>query len=179
MPDPFISTQDLSDYLGRDVTSDDGAIMAVDAACDIVRDIAEQDFNQTTYTTSLDGNNLDCLLLAQRPVTAVSSVSVDGTAIDSDDYVFTAGGKLLRNKCDVWRKGRQNVAVTYTAGYATDDVPRSIRMVALQIAARYVIQGVAESEVVGDVQLSYGMNAADLTQNELRILNKYRAARSF
>ena len=44
--------QDLTDYIGRDVTSDPGALMAIDAACDTIRDITEQDFNVGTTTVS-------------------------------------------------------------------------------------------------------------------------------
>src|SRR5215831_8894211 len=105
MPDPFITTQDLSDLLGRDVTADNGAVMAIDAACDVVRDITEQDFNAGTTTITLDGS---------------------GT------------GKLVRGTAGVWQAamwplGRQNVRVTYEHGYQPTDVPRSIRIVALQL----------------------------------------------
>ena len=44
--------QDLTDYTGRDLTSDPGALMAIDAACDTIRDITEQDFTYGTTTVS-------------------------------------------------------------------------------------------------------------------------------
>lgn len=182
MPDPFITTQDLTDYLGRDVTLDDGAVLVLDAACDIVRDISEQSFNAGTATVALDGSGTDALLLPERPVTAAGTVLVNGTEIT--DYMATADGRLLRGTAgadprSVWPSGRQNISVTYEFGYASVDLPRSVRMVALSVASRLVVQGVAKRETLGDVTVEYSTAATDLTENEQRILRRYRKARSF
>jgi hypothetical protein len=180
MPDPFISAQDLTDYLGRNVTGDDGAIIALDAACDIVRDLAEQEFNARTSTVTLDGTGTDVLLLPQLPVSAAGTVSVDGTAVT--DYTLNGNGMLFRGSagCDprpVWPAGRQNVEVTYEHGYADADLPRSVRMVALSAAARIMVQGVAVEETVGQVRVKYAVAATDLTNGERAILRKYRHTR--
>lgn len=188
MPDPFISQQDLSDYLGRDVTSDPGALMACDAACDMIRDLAEQDFNASTETVNLNGTGTDCLLLPQRPVLTAGTVLVNGGTVT--DYIaptpegFLYRGTTSSSSCwgSVWPRGRQNIRVTYDFGYEvlpTNNVPRSIRMVALAIANRLVIQGAAQSETVADVTVNYGMAATDLTAGERNILYHYLAKRSF
>jgi hypothetical protein len=182
MPDPFITVQDLSDYIGRDVTADPAALAAVDAACDVCRDITEQTFDDTTLTVSLDGTGGDALVLPLRPAISATSVLVNGNPVT--DFVLTPQGLLVRNTgtggvSGSWPLGRQNVTVTYQYGYGTDGIPRSVRMVALQLAARLVIQGIVQSESIGDVSVSYGRNAIDLSENELRILGRYRASRSF
>jgi hypothetical protein len=192
MPDPFVSQADLTDYLGRDVTSDNGALMALDAACDAIRDITEQDFNSATSTVSLDGTGTDTLLLPQRPVIAAGTVLVDGGTVT--DYVpptpdgFLYRGTATSGGCygwsrPLWPRGRQNVRVTYDHGYTVagtvNNIPRSVRMVALMIASRLVVQGVAQSETVGDVTVNYGMEASDLTKGEEMILYGYLAKRSF
>ena len=189
MPDPFITVQDLTDILGRDCSSDNGAVMAIDAACDSIRDITEQDFNFATSTVSLDGTGTDSLLLPQRPVTNAGTVLVNGGTIT--DYIPpTPDGFLYRGTAiagpwqrPIWPLGRQNVQVTYDHGYliagTVNNVPRSIRMVALMIAQRLVVQGVAQSETVGDVTMDYGMAASDLTKGENAILYGYLAKRSF
>lgn len=180
MPDPFISAQDLTDYLGRDVTSDDGALIALDAACDICRDLAEQDFNADTSTVTLDGTGTDALLLPKLPVSAAGTVTVDGDTVT--DYTLNGNGILLRGSagCDprpVWPSGRQNVTVTYDHGYANDDLPRSVRLVALALASRLIVQGVATEESVGQVRVKYAGAATDLTNGERAILRKYRHTR--
>lgn len=178
MPDPFISQQDLSDILGRDVTADDGALAAVDAACDICREIAERSFNQVIGgTATLDGTGTDALLLPELPVSRAGTVLVDGTAIT--DYTLSGNGLLLRGSAGsdprpIWPSGRQNVTVTYDHGYADADIPRSVRMVALSIASRLIVQGVAKSESVGEVSVNYAVASTDLTNGEKLILHKYR-----
>lgn len=180
MPDPFISRTDLSDMLGRDVTNDAGALAAVDAACDVCRKVAEQDFNAGTGTVTLDGTGTDALLLHQQPVTAAGTVLVNGGTVT--DYVLTGNGMLLRGSAGidprpVWPSGRQNVMVTYDYGYADVDLPRDIRMVALSIAARIVVQGVAVEESVGQVRVKYAGPAMDLSKSEEMILRRYRPTR--
>jgi hypothetical protein len=184
MPDPFITLTDLSDYLGRDVSADDGAVIALDAACDICRDIAEQNFNAGTATFVLDGTGTDSILLPQLPVVSVSAVTANGTAIT--DYTLNSNGILFRGSvssegsvytASSWPEGRQNVSVTAVTGYATVDFPRSVRMVALSIASRLVVQGVALEESVGAVRMKYAVASTDLTAGERLILRKYRPSR--
>jgi hypothetical protein len=50
-------------------------------------------------------------------------------------------------------------------------------MVALSIASRLVVQGVASEESNGPVSVKYATPATDLTAGELRILQKYRNTR--
>jgi hypothetical protein len=69
------------------------------------------------------------------------------------------------------------VQVTYDHGYATADIPRPVRMVALQLAARIVTQGVAVAETVGDVSIRYAGPAMDLSAGEKSILKRYRPSR--
>lgn len=191
MPDPFISVQDLIDHIGRGGTADPGMLQATDAACDICRDISGQDFNQVVGgTVILDGTGTDALLLPQLPVSKAGTVLVNGTAIT--DYVLDDDGLLIRRspfasgissyqsqqQTVVWPEGRQNIQVTYDHGYADADLPRSVRMVALSIATRLVVQGPAKQESIGGVNVSYAANSTDLTSGERMILLSYKRPRS-
>lgn len=180
MPDPFISQQDVVDYIGRGGTADPGMLIAVDAACDICRSVAEQSFNRGTATASFDGTGTDVLILPERPVNSAGTITVNGTA--EADYMATDDGLLLRGTAGgfprpVWPLGRQNITITYDYGY--DEIPRDVRMVALSIASRLVIQGPAKRESIGDVTVDYATAATDLTAGERLILTKYRRTRSF
>lgn len=180
--DPFIDRQDLSDYLGRTVTADAGALIAVDAACEICRTVSEQSFNKVTnQTIVVDGTGTDALLLPQRPVSTVTSVLVGADTVT--DYMVSDNGLLVRRFTDasqaaltalVWPKGRLNITIRYTHGY--DDVPTDVRMVALAIAARLVVQGGAMQEAEGEASVTYAVASTDLTAGERAILRKYKQA---
>lgn len=186
MPTPFITAQDLSDILGRDVTNDNGATIAIDAACDMCRTISEQQFNRGTTTATLDGSGTDSLVLPQMPVTSAGTVLVAGGTIT--DYVLKENGVLIRKLASsatdswtgwrpdtiVWPYGRQNVQVTYDHGYDDADLPRDVRMVALAYAQRLVVQGPAIQEGLGQASIRYAGAATDLTVGEKAILRKYR-----
>jgi hypothetical protein len=186
-PTPFISTQDLSDYIGRDVTADNGAVIAIDAACQIVRGIAGQTFTELTETISLDGTGTDCLLLPELPVNAAGTVTESGEPlVQGVDYVLANQRKLIRTAGTSWNvnvigdaahwpQGRQNIVVTYDHGYAGGTVPSDVRMVALQVASRIAIQGIAQQETVATEAITYSSPAMDLTPGERLILSKYRA----
>lgn len=181
----LITIQDLSDYLGRDVTEDAGAIAVVDAACQIVCTLTGQDFTEDTTTVQLDGSGSDAIFLPQRPVTTVGTVTINGE--DATDFTFNAEGRLTRTSEDeptystwasgyqpsaYWPEGRQNVEVTYEHGAGT--APADVRMVALTIAHRMVTQGGAIQEAVGDVSKRYAVSSTDLTSGEKAILRKYQ-----
>lgn len=173
MADSFITVDELSDYLGRDVSANPAAELVVDGACATVRTIAEQNFSESSDTVTLDGTGTDALVLSQLPVSTIQSVTVAGTA--DTDYALSSNGVLVKTS-GVWPAGRQNVTVKYRHGYRSTEIPADVRQVALSIAARQLVQGPknAMAETNGDVSLRYATAAGDLTANELRILRRHR-----
>lgn len=184
----FITVTEVSDYLGRDLLTDDAAPLAVSMACETVKTLTEQQFDQMTGGTAvLDGSGTDVVILPQRPVSAAGTVVVNGETLESDDYAVTEEGLLIRtggtanwstwSSCgpaSYWPEGRRNVTVTYDYGYTGGTPPADVRMVALMIASRLLVQGVAQSEQVGDVNARYAVASTDLTPGEKAILHKYR-----
>lgn len=177
-----ITEQDLTDYLGRDDPDDAGVSFAVESANQVVKTLTEQEFESATSTVSLDGTGTDTLLLPQRPVNTVGTVTVNGEA--DTDFTFTSEGRLIRTggttysswaRNDVptgyWPPGRQNVTVTYEHG---GTVPDDVRMVAVMIAYRLATQGGAIQEQVGGESRRYAIASTDLTAGEKAILHKYR-----
>jgi hypothetical protein len=186
---PFVSTQDLSDYLGRDVTADDAATAALDAACQICRNVADCTFDETAETIYLDGTGTDCLMLPELPVNSAGTVVVNGTTLTEDsEYVLASGGKLIRTAYTggsadytyfngynaVWPAGRHNVKVTYDHGFA-GTIPSDVRRVALGLARRLLIQGesVFEALATGQ-QVRYQGPPMDLSATEKLVLYRYR-----
>jgi hypothetical protein len=175
-PDPFITTQDIVSYVGRGGSADPAMIMAADAACDILRDYTGQQFNRGTATINLDGSGTDAILLPQLPVNAAGTVLVNGVAIT--DYVLADNGVLFRGAAGVytnavWPGGRQNVRVTYDHGWEITDLPKSVKRIALEVAARTVLQGPLMEEYVGTVRTRFAAASTELTPTERLILDGY------
>lgn len=73
------------------------------------------------YTHTFDGNGSRGLTLRQAPVSAVSSVTVDGVTIPARTSVSGDGWVLDGDRVELvgytFTRGTQNVVVAYTAGY--------------------------------------------------------------
>jgi hypothetical protein len=73
------------------------------------------------------------IFLTQRPVTAVSSLTIDGVAFT--DYVWTRWGVITREDEGAWSEGP--ILVTYDHGYAADsDEIVGLRALCIEVAAR-------------------------------------------
>jgi hypothetical protein len=178
----FISPADLVGYIGRGSTTDPGVVLAVNAACDVCRTHAELTFTAVIGgSVTLDGTGTDALLLPEHPVADAGTVLVDGEEIV--DYVLTDNGILIRKSVEApfstltWPMGRQNITVIYDYGYLEADMPQDVRMVALAIASRLVLQGPAIQEAVGENSMRFAVASTDLTAGEAAILRKYKRAR--
>jgi hypothetical protein len=112
------------------------------------------------------------LTLPQRPVTAVTSVEIDGTAVT--DYRWAAGSSRLIRDC--WWSTRcpppSIVGVTYSHGYASDDqglVPAQSAVLGLARQVASNPSGV-QSESIDDYRVQYASDlaAAAATAENLR-----------
>ncbi len=122
---------ELAEYLklGPDATAARGTLLA--SLGDAVQAAMERYMGRTlgvmTYTEFYDGNGRPVLYLRNDPVTAVSSLTVNGVAIvvgdplvptypPADVVIHGAGLRLTTG--GVFPCGYANVIVTYTAGFA-------------------------------------------------------------
>lgn len=92
---------------------------------DVAQAIVEQEtgpIEETSVTHVADGGR--SVTVPQR-VTAVTSVTVDGTVLDAADYTVDAGAGIIYGP---FSYGRGNVTVVYTTGYT--EVPPAIKFAA-------------------------------------------------
>lgn len=180
---PFIGLNDINEYLRID-TDDDMAIIACDAASEIVRGYADQTFTLVEDDeVVLDGTGTPLLYLPERPIVTLDSViqrnadlsvASAATLVSGADYILGEFGAVFLLNGAVWTEGRQNIYVTYSHGY--DTVPSDVRMVALQIAARIYDVGQVENESTGSYSATYVKGGAGLTDFESNVLYRYRPA---
>ncbi len=85
---PFISLQDLEEYLKTDLTECTAlARIALDSACEIVRGYLDQDVNLGSESIRIDGNGCDALVLNDPPVRSVTSVTILSDDSDPDEVL--------------------------------------------------------------------------------------------
>lgn len=82
-----------------------------------------------TYSLNVNGRGDYALFLPNTPITAVDLLMIDNAAIDAAPsggagYIINPDAIYLRGYS--FSRGIQNVAVTYTAGYALNDMPADI-----------------------------------------------------
>lgn len=134
------TTATVKTYAGISGSGSDAQIDAIVAAVDrAMKEYLGRQIESATVTAEIhDGNGQDdFLLLLEWPVTAVSAVSISGTALTVADYEIDGAKGLLFYKPGgtgfaAWPEGRRNLSVTYTAGYAS--VPADLALAATKQA---------------------------------------------
>lgn len=175
---PFASASELAVRLGVEFTSDQTAQAnaLLDDASNIIRSYVGQAINYVADdTVELLGVEEPYLNLPETPVISVSAVSVDGTALTTDEYSLV-GNRLYRSSG--WGDGVDDlVSVTYTHGH--DEIPGLIVAITLQVAGRvYNNPTGVKSTSLGDYSVSYSAGADGpgiaLTDAEMKVLDKFR-----
>ena len=146
------------------------------------------DPSSSEVTEAYFGTNTKFLYLDKRPVTELSSISINGYEQDIDDYSiynscavespypFSIGYNKLKPTLS-YEMGVNRIEVTYTGGYSADDFPYS-----LQLAVGMMLNSLQSainngtnlnSYSIGDI--SYAFKSYTETNAEYNsILDKYR-----
>jgi hypothetical protein len=93
------------------------------------------------YTETYDGPGHDSIILLQSPVTGIQFVTLDGLAIQytanswENGFMLDLDGVITLTS-GVFRRGRRNVQVSYSAGYTT--VPLDVQQAVTEIVAYWI-----------------------------------------
>ena len=142
-------------------TGDDALLSRlITSVSNFIQSWLNRNLNSSAYAETYDGSGGTRLMLGNYPVTAVASLVIDGIAIPLSTaptvpgYTFDQYGILLRGgyvfNYSVY--GFQNVAIAYTAGYATPPVEieqAAIELVSLRYAER-LRPGVTSRSIGGE-----------------------------
>jgi hypothetical protein len=165
---------ELEAFLQTDVDATAGAL-AIELATGVVVGYTGQNFEADTYTQALMIGSALEVKLPQRPVTAVTTVTVDGEdLVELDEYTWDGLSPYLTLEesppVDVW-----TATVEYDAGYAA--VPGLVKAVVLAVAARaYGNPHRVSSQSIDDYSVTYANDSAGLLPEEKRLLRRYRSS---
>ena len=163
---------DLDLFLQSDVDVASATLMRT-IATGVVTGHTGQHFEAATYTHVLPIAADRSIRIPQRPVTAVTSVTVAAVALTPvTDWVWDGISAYVT--LDGFTPSSTWVAtVVYTAGYAT--VPADVAAVALSIAGRLAtVTPGTTSESIDDYRVAYADAGAGLSANEIMVLRRYK-----
>lgn len=123
----------------------------------------------------LDGSGRESVILPAAPVTAVTSVELDGEGlVEGDGFSWSSDGFLRRLGGEVWPDRLRCVEVTYSHGYA--EVPEEIAEVVIdQARALYAVLPGVQTRQVGGQSVTFGVQAAiGVTSQWTEAVERYR-----
>lgn len=117
-------------WMGLTAAGDDALLSRlITAVSAFIQSWLNRTLASAAYTETRNGTGTKRLVLANYPVSAVASVTADGVAVPSYNYVFDQYGVELA--CGTFARGTGNVVVQYTAGYA--EVPADIEQACIEL----------------------------------------------
>lgn len=171
---------DLEAVLGRSITDTDEQTRVdrlLDMASDVFRDAVRQTISAVEDDTVdiLDIPVESDLWLPERPVTAISSIVLNGQTLDPSAYRFFPTGLVRRTGWISWGGGYSwpTLEVTYDHGWAT--VPTAIvtRVCELARDANVNPSGV-KSETLDGYAIEYGTRSRMALDDDDPVVARYR-----
>lgn len=148
----------------------------IDAAENIVADYLSYSPASASYTHTLTGSGRSSIQLKAKPVTALTSVTVDGVARNVADFSLD-DERITDTTGAVFARG-STIVVEYTAGWST--VPALIQMAAMEIASLLSLQA-GENIGVNSTTFDGGNTRSFLNytsfEKYLRPLSRYKVVR--
>jgi hypothetical protein len=170
--------QGFSDWIGEDQAGNTKADLVLAAARETVISLLGYDPRAVADDTATFSTDTGRWFLPAIPVTGVSAITVDGVALATTDYAWTAQGEISR----AWTSRRMAtglppaVTVTYSHGY--DPVPDGLVALLYETAEGVLSDapGSLVSETLGSWSATYASQADEygLSPNARMILDRYR-----
>lgn len=174
----FATPAQLADRIQVPVNTVSAQDALDDATATIIEAVGWPVFETTDATHTEDGTG-NIIFLPTTHLTAVASVVDNGVTLDPTRYTWTERG-TLRLRTGRFAYGMASVVVTFTHGYAVEDVPRVFRRICLDVATRiFGNPDMSASEQIGGVSESFAVSAANYTwggalmPSEIRDLTNY------
>lgn len=166
----LVTLADVKSYLSlRETSGDDQLRTLINAiSLNAQKGIIRRDLQSLERSETYDGKGTNVLVLKHYPVTDISSFVAftgGGELVEIEDYVLDAVAGIIRLKYLKFPVSYQEIAITYTAGYADDDsdgaldVPWDLKLSVIEaVALRFRQKG---KRSIGLRAQSRGDNSAE------------------
>ena len=137
MPD-FTSAASVKAYLGITIATDDTLLATlVTAYSTWMRTFLNRTITSQQFTITRSGRDEQTMLMPDWPITAVSTLMIDGVVIPAQStwggYGYRFSDRAITLDCLRFTRGVDNVSITFTAGYAS--VPADLAQACVELVA--------------------------------------------
>jgi uncharacterized phiE125 gp8 family phage protein len=178
----LINVQDIKDFLGITVTTDDDKLLPLcQAAQDDAGGYVDYQLEGSTFIEILDGDGIDIIQLRNIPIKSITSIYDDidrtygsDTLIDSDDYEFNSKAGIVTLIGLIFAKWVNNIKATYLAGYGSGytALPYDLKQALIYLASSMYLEGKAGVNVMEAQDIVY--RPSYLKKEAHKILDGYR-----
>lgn len=118
MTTPITTVAAFKAYAGITGSNQDALIASmIDPCLKAIGNFCNRNFASRTITELRDGNNASRMMLANYPITQITSVIIDDIILSASDYIAPLGSRTLVLKDRKFTRGMLNVQITLLAGY--------------------------------------------------------------
>lgn len=161
-----------------DTSQDDNLQTLITAASAYIASYVSRQLVSGPVSEVRDGSGSSVMMFAEWPVTAVSSVAMDGNPVPAatgfSDYGYRFTGTRLILNCGRFCRGVANVQINYTGGY--NPIPQDLAEATAEMVI-YKLKAMTKLGVVGAQSIdgqSVTFNAGqDFTASQLTLMKQY------
>lgn len=162
----FATAADLAERLGLTLTDDEEtrATALLARASGLICDEAKQDIVLVEDDTlTRQGTTDERILLPERPVVSVASVTLDGGALTEGGAWYLDGNEIVRKGWTLMLGGElygcrgfgwesQELVIVYTHGYDDDEIPPLLKEIAVEMVVRVWVNpgSVIQESIAGE-----------------------------
>lgn len=179
----LVSLSQAKSFLRITDSSQDTEIsFLISSASLAIANYLQRDLPSAVRSETRDGNGKQLMMLLNFPITAVSSVLINGVSIPASTGFNTSGyyydKDTLYLRGYYFQKGQQNIQISYTAGLAT--VPPPVQQACLYTLkgmydAQDVDQNITSESVPGAYSASYNTDGiGDIPSGAANLLSPFR-----
>jgi len=174
----FTTLPDVKAWLKQTTSDDDEMLSRLITACSqFMQRVISRDLLSQSYSEVYNGVGMNRMAMPNYPVTAIASVTVDGQTIPASTGPTVNGyvtdGELLYLRGYSFTRGFQNVAVSYTAGFAS--IPEDLAQACIEVVStRYRERAWIgkSSQAIGAETTTYSMK--DMPSDVRTLLYSYQ-----
>ena len=174
----FCTLAEVKAFMSVTTSTDDALITSlIVATSGAIETVLNRTILQAAYVDMVDGNGKPAMMLSNRPLVSITSVTIDGQSVPVSTgwgvtgYVQDENAVVLRNR--VFSRGLRNVFIAYQAGWAT--VPDDIKQATIETVALKYRQkeyaGYRSKSLAGE---TVTFDKADFPDSVTPILNNYK-----